>query len=77
MKLMIAYGLISFSIGMGISGIAGRILNVPWLFGKFSPGDPGMAFSTAAAIICLGSGIFILQSVWRGRKSQTNKKEVT
>ena len=74
MKLLTAYGLISFSIGMGVSGIAGRIFNVPWLFGQFSPSDPGMAFSTAAAIVCLGVGIFMLQSVWRDRKCKNGKE---
>ena len=76
MKIIIAYGLIAFAIGGGISGIAGRIFNIPWLFGQFNAGDPGMAASTAIAIVSLGIGVFLLHSAWRDKKNQTNEKEI-
>lgn len=72
MKLIAAYGLIAFAIGTGISAVAGRLLNVPWMFGQVTETDPGMALSTALAVIALGAGIFLLHNVWRNGK---HKKE--
>lgn len=73
MKLMAAYGLIAFAIGTGVSAIAGRVFNVPWLFGQFTESDPGMAMSTGIAVISLGSGIFLLHNVWRNGKPKTKE----
>lgn len=75
MKLMVAYGLIAFAIGTGISALAGRVFNVPWLFGQFHDSDPGMAISTALAVIALGVGMLLIYSVWRNGKPKT-KEEV-
>lgn len=75
MKLLVAYGLIAFAIGTGISALAGRVFNVPWLFGQFDESDPGMAISTALAVIALGAGVFLLHNIWRNGKHKT-KEEV-
>lgn len=70
MRLMIAYGLIAFAIGTGLSAVAGRLLNIPWLFGQLSLDDPGMAMCTGFATVALGVGSFLLHSVWREGKTK-------
>lgn len=64
MKRLVAYGLISFATGIGIAGICGRWLQIPWL-GQWQQDDPGIALSTAFAVVSLGVGIFIL--TWNGK----------
>lgn len=68
MKMLIAYGLISFAIGTGLAAVVGRLFDIPWLIGQFTESDPGMAVSTALAFIALGVGVFMLHSVWRNGK---------
>lgn len=74
MRLMISYGLIAFAVGTGISAVAGRLFNVPWLFGQIDLNDPGMAMSTGLSVVALGVGMFLLHSVWKEKVKRKNCK---
>jgi len=70
MKNIIGYCFIAFAMGIAFSGIFGRWLQIDWLV-YWQKGDPGIAVSTACALISFGVGVVIL--TWNRKPNEKQK----